>query len=351
MTAKKISVGVVGAGYIATFAHLPPLSQLPEASLDAICDQNVEKARNAARRFNVPKVYCSLDEMLRGEKLDLIDICLPPQEHKHTLLKVLERGINCLVEKPLAVTTAEADAIISVAQKNKASVHVTHNYSVVPAIVQAKKIVGAGKIGQVLGVNIEQFVLPHERYFEPDHWCHSLPGEYFGDIAPHLAMLLVEFMGPVTEVVTRSAKLSNFPLRFDELRLIARTTRALGTITCSLNCPSFLFVMDIFGERGAIHLSGDYQALVYYPPMDHYVSAFTRGMNGIKDITSRVEALARTSLGVLTGRYSTLTYGHRHLIQRCLRTLQGKDTYPLDTYNAREAVYLLELAFKQMKEQ
>ena len=349
MTAKKVSVGVVGTGYIATFAHLPSLSQLPEAKLNAICDQDIVKARNVAKRFNVPMVYSSLDEMLSNEKLDLVDICLPPQQHKQAILEVLNRHINCLVEKPLAVTTADADAIISAAQENKVNVYVTHNYSVVPVISQAKRIVAEGAIGKVIGVHIEQFVLPHERYFEPNHWCHSLPGEYFGDIAPHLAMLLVEFIGPVTEVTARSAKLSDSPLRFDELRLIARTPKALGTITCSLNCPSFLFAMDIIGDQGAIHLSGDYQALAYYPPVGHYVSAFTRGMNGVKDIMSRVIALTRTSLGVLTGRYSTLTYGHRYLIQRCLLTLQGKDNYPVDTLNAREAVNLLELAFKQLE--
>lgn len=349
MTARRISVGVVGAGYIANFAHLPALSRLREAVLVAICDQDVTKARKTAEEFSIPKVYSGLEEMLSSEHLDLVDVCLPPQEHRGALVKILEHGINCLVEKPLTVSTADADAVISRAQQNKVKVYVIHNYSVVPAVLRAKELVARGTIGEVVGVHINHFVLPHLRYLEPGHWCHSLPGEYFSDLAPHLAMLLVEFLGPVSKVQTTAAKLSSdSPLRFDELRIIAQTSKALGTITCSLNCPSFIFTMDIVGTQGAIHLSGDYQAVVYYPPTGHYMNAFSRGMGGVKDILTRTSALVRTSAGVLTRRYIPLTYGHRYLIQRCLRTLQRKDSYPIDILNAREAVRLLEMAFQQI---
>ncbi len=350
MTARKISVGVVGAGYIANFAHLPPLSRLHEANLTAICDQDIIRAQKVAKQFSIPKVYSNLEEMLSNERLDLVDICLPPQKHKDALLKALEHGLNCLVEKPLTVTTADADTVISTARENKVNVYVIHNYSVVPAVLKAKTMVAKGVIGEVTGVHINQFVLAHERYFEPNHWCHSLPGEYFSDLAPHLAMLLVEFLGPVNKVETIVAKVSsNSPLRLDELRIIAQTPKALGTIACSLNCPSFIFTMDIVGTQGAIHLSGDYQAVVYCRPVGHYMSAWARGLVGVRDILTRTAALARTSAGVLVGKYAPLTMGHSYLIQRCLWALQGKGNYPIDTSKTREAVRLLEMAFQEIK--
>jgi len=346
---KNIAVGVLGAGYIAGFAHLPALSRLPEAALVAICDRDIARARIMADKFNIPRVYPSLEEMLLGERLDLVDVCLPPQEHKDALFKVLGQGVNCLVEKPLTVTTADADAVISRARERKANVYVIHNYSVVPAVRRAKELVASGAIGKVVGVHINHLVNPHLRYLQSDHWCHSLPGEYFSDLAPHLAMLLVEFMGAVESVTAEAAKIaSDATLRMDELRVIARTPQAVGTITCSLNCPSFIFTIDIVGTDGALHISGDYQAVVRYPPAGHYATVWARGMVGARDILSRVGALARTSVGVLAGRYAPLVYGHHYLIQRCLWSLQGRGIYPVDTLQAREAVRLLEMAFQQL---
>ena len=349
MRVGKINIGVVGAGYIANFAHLPPLSRLREANLIAICDQDITKAKMVAEEFSIPKVYSSLEEMLSSEHFDLVDVCLPPQEHSNALVKILEHGINCLVEKPLTVTTDDADAVISLAQQNKLNLYVIHNYSVIPAVLRAKKLVAKGAIGEIEGLHINHFVLPHLRYLEPKHWCHELHGKYFSDLAPHLAMLLVECLGPVNSVDAVASKLStDSPLRFDELHITAHTPKALGTITCSLNCPSFIFTMYIIGTKGAIHLSGDYHAVVHYRPTGHYLSAWSRGMVGVRDIITRTSALIRTSAGVLTGRYTPLTQGHRYLIQHCLWALQGKGSYPIDTFNAREAVRLLEMAFQQI---
>lgn len=350
MTNKKTAVGVAGAGYIANFAHLPPLAKIRGVNLAAVCDRDITAARAAAEKFGIPNVYTSLDEMLSAEKLDMVDVCLPPQEHKDALVTILKRGINCLVEKPLTVNTADADAVIALADEQGVKLHVTYNFSVVPAVIKAKKLIASGAIGDVVGVHINNFVLPHERYFAPDHWCHDLPGEYFADLAPHLAMLMTEFIGPADSVQAAAEKLdANTPLRFDELRIIGQNAGAMGTITCSLNCPAFLLTMDIAGTRGMIHLSGDYQAVVCYRATGHYSSAWSRGMVGVKDILSRLSALAETSANVLIGKYAPLTMGHRHLIESSIRSLRGEGDYPLDIRHAREAVRLLETAFRQIE--
>lgn len=347
---KTFRVGVVGAGFIANFAHLPSLTRFKEVNLIAICDENAARARVTAEQYKIAQVYTNLEQMLIGESLDLIDICLPPQKHRDALILALEHGVNCLVEKPLTVTTAEADEVIALAQSKGLGLYVIHNYSVVPAVLKAKALVKQGIIGEITEVHINHFVIPHERYFDPNHWCHALPGEYFADLVPHLAMLLVEFMGPVDTVKAAAIKLSSiYPFRFDELCIIAQNSKILGTIACSLNCPSFIFTIDIIGTKGAIHLSGDYQAVVRYEPQGHYASAWRRGMIGVKDILSRIMALAETSLGVLRRKYMPLTYGHCYLIQHCLWALQGKATYPINVFHAREAVRLLEMVFKEWR--
>lgn len=344
-----IRVGLVGAGYIARVAHLPVFSRLSDARVVALCDREVERARALARRFGVPRVCASLEEMLGQENLDLLDICVPQHHHRELITRALEADVPCLVEKPLTVTTAEADAVVALAQEKGLSVHVIHNMSALPAVLRAKAMVDRGVIGRLVGVDVK-YVVPWERqYLDPNHWCHRLPGGYLGEVGSHLTMLVVEFLGPAREVRSVALKTSSHQVRLDELRILARCEAGLGTITCSLNCPSRLLTVDLFGTTGALHVNGDYQAVVHYRPLDSSRNALARGLGGVRDILARTVALASTSVNVLAGRYEVMNYGHRYLIQRCLRALRGQERYPVDLENAREAVRLLELALADME--
>ncbi len=349
MRQRQISVGVVGAGYIANFAHLPVLSRLREVRLTAICDEDASKAQAAAHRFSIPKAYSSLNEMLACEHLELVDICVPPRWHREILLKALEHGLNCLVEKPLTVTTADADIVVGLAKQRRVNVHTIFNYSFVPGVMKAQSLVKEGAVGQVTGISINHFVPLATRHLDPNHWCHSLPGDYFSELGPHLAMLLLQFLGRVSEVKSIVMKASSYPqIRLDELRIIARGEAGIGTITCSLNCPSRLLTVDIFGTEGALHVDGNYQAVVHYRPIVSSMDVLARGLAGVRDITARVRALASTSTCVLMGIYAAETYGHRYLIQRSVRSLLGQGEYPITIEQAREAVHLLEMAFQQL---
>jgi len=348
--ARRISIGVVGAGYITNLVHLPTLSRLPEANVVAICDQDLEKARAAAQRSGIPRVYSSLEEMLSRERPDLVDVCVPPHRHKDVLITALEHGVNCLMEEPLSVTTADADTIIALAQEKGVSLHVIHNFSVLPGILKAKALIGKGGIGQVTGVDIKYLAPLEPAYLDPNHWVHGLSGGYFSECGTHLTMLLVEFLGEFHEVRAMASKASDHPqIRMDELRIVARCGAALGTITCSLNCPSRLLPVDIFGTKGALYVNGDYQAVVRYGPLGSAQDTFARGRRGVRDVVTRAVALGRTAASVLGGRYAAQNHGHYYLIPRSLRALQGKGSYPIDIHDAREAVRLLEMALEQIQ--
>lgn len=338
----------MGAGYIANLVHLPTLSRLPEANVVAVCDRDVARARTAAQRFSIPNVYSSLEEMLARERLDLVDVCVLPSLHADVLVTALEHGVNCLVEKPLAVTTADADTVIALAQEKGMSLHVIHNFSVLPGILQAKALIGEGVVGQVTGVDIKYLSPLDPQHLDPGHWVNRLPGGYLGECGTHLTMLLVEFLGEFQEVKAMFSKASDRAVVMDEMRLSARCGRALGTITCSLNCPSRLLIVDVFGTKGSLHVNGDYQAVVNYRPLGRSRDVFARGRRGIQEIVTRTIALGRTAAGVLGGRYAAQNHGHRYLIPRSVRAIQSNGGYPIDVHDAREAVRLLEAALGQV---
>jgi predicted dehydrogenase len=287
--------------------------------------------------------------MLSKEHLRLVDICLPPERHFQALTQALERGVNCLVEKPMTLTSAEADAAIDLAKRNGLRLYVIHNYSVLPAVLKAKALIAKDSIGQVRGIHINHLNVFMHRHLNVEHWVHSLAGDYFSEVGPHLAMLLVEFIGPVQDASAIAIKTSNLDtVTLDECRIVAKAKTALGTISCSENCPSRVLTLDIWGTKGYIHVNADYQAVVRRGPIDTSMNVWARGRAALGDIFSRTSALLSTSLLVLSG-YPAETGQHRYLIAECIKDLRGETTYPIDTRLAREAVRLLELAFSKLQ--
>jgi predicted dehydrogenase len=343
---ERISVGVAGAGYIANFAHLPILSNSRDVDLKAICDIDLRKAHSAAQRFRIPQVYESLTEMLSNDSFDLVDICLPPASHYDAIMKVLDHGVNCLVEKPLTVKTTDADAVISYADRKRLKIYVIHNYSALPAVLKAKKLVAEGAIGRVRGAHVNHLNVFMDRHLNGQHWVHSLAGDYFAEVGPHLAMLLVEFIGSVDEAFVIAIKTSNYDsIKLDEYGIVARSNGAVGTISCSENCPSRVLTIDIWGTEGCLQVNADYQAVVRRGSLNSSMNTWGRGRAAVNDIYSRCIALLSTSLRVLTGRYSAETVGHCYLIAQAIKDMKGEGHYPIQTRDAREAVRLLELVF------
>ena len=103
----KLKIAVVGAGSIAQVAHLPNWSKMENVELVSICDVDKGKVNNLTERFNIPRWYFVLDEMLHQEKLDALHICTPSLHHFPMTQLALSKGVNVLVEKPVALNAKD----------------------------------------------------------------------------------------------------------------------------------------------------------------------------------------------------------------------------------------------------
>ena len=110
--AKKLRVGIVGAGNIATSAHLPAYQKLTDmVEVVAIADIVSERAKAAAERYNIPNYYASVEEMLAGVDVDYVDICTWTAAHAPVCIAAAKAGKNILCEKPLAATLEQGLAM------------------------------------------------------------------------------------------------------------------------------------------------------------------------------------------------------------------------------------------------
>ena len=113
MTAR---IGLVGAGWWATFNHIPTVQEGAEADLVAICDLDEARLAEVGSRFGIQGRYTSLSDMLAAENLDGVIVSTPHVAHRAPAVEALEAGCHVMVEKPMATTAEDGWAIAKAAK-------------------------------------------------------------------------------------------------------------------------------------------------------------------------------------------------------------------------------------------
>ena len=122
MTKKTLRAAVVGVGYLGQF-HAEKLAAAPGVELAAVVDADPARAKNIAAKHGCRALT---DPGALAGEVDLVSIAVPTEHHHAAALPFLEAGVHVLVEKPIATTLAEADALIAAARKSRALLAVGH---------------------------------------------------------------------------------------------------------------------------------------------------------------------------------------------------------------------------------
>lgn len=139
-------IAVIGAGFMGSM-HASIFSHAPNCQLVAIVDRNIELARQVAASTGNPKVYATHDELLANERLDLVSICTPDNLHRVPAEAVAKQGINLFMEKPIASTVEDAEAIVAAVKSAGVKLGVGHLLRFDPRYARAKELIDEGKIG------------------------------------------------------------------------------------------------------------------------------------------------------------------------------------------------------------
>jgi UDP-N-acetylglucosamine 3-dehydrogenase len=144
-------VALVGLGAMGR-NHLRLLSELDEAVLVAVCDQDAD-AVAAAKRTHGVAGYRSYVEMMDREQLDAVVVAVPTRFHLEVGLAALERGLHILVEKPIAATLGDGQALVDAAARAGRLLAVGHVERFNPAVRELQRRIAAGELGRVFQVH------------------------------------------------------------------------------------------------------------------------------------------------------------------------------------------------------
>ncbi|GIW51457.1 MAG: oxidoreductase [Gemmatimonadales bacterium] len=148
----ELTVGVVGAGAIVQVAHLPVLSRMPEVRVVGICDNDVVKARAVAARFGVPRVYEDIEDLLEDADPEVVAVCTPNHLHEIHVRTALSAGKHVLCERPLALSAAGVESIISARDKAGRVVMVGMNHRFRSDVQALRTYLRTGELGAITGV-------------------------------------------------------------------------------------------------------------------------------------------------------------------------------------------------------
>lgn len=148
----RIKAGIIGTGFIGP-AHVEALRRLGYVDVAALADINAEVAQQKARQLSIEKYYGDYRQLLNDPEIDVVHICTPNNFHYTMAKEAMTSGKHVICEKPLAMNSSEAEALINIAEEKKLANAVHFNLRFYPLMHHAKKMVENGELGKILAVN------------------------------------------------------------------------------------------------------------------------------------------------------------------------------------------------------
>ncbi|MDO4446012.1 MAG: Gfo/Idh/MocA family oxidoreductase [Bacillota bacterium] len=140
-----LKVGLIGVGGISG-AHIPVWESMEDVELTALCDIRQERMEPYPEKHH----YTELDEMLKNEKLDILDICLPTYLHADYAVRAMKKGIHVLCEKPVSLKSEDVERVYSTAHRMQVSFMVAHVLRFWPEYMLLKELYDTQKYGKLL---------------------------------------------------------------------------------------------------------------------------------------------------------------------------------------------------------
>ena len=216
---RRVKVGVIGTGFIGP-AHIEALRRLGHVDVAALAERSADLAKSKAQTLGIAKSYGDYRELLKDDQIESVHVCSPNYLHYEMAKAALEAGKHVICEKPLAISVAEAEELVELADKTGLVNAVNFNIRYYPLMRQVRTMVRKGDVGQIFAVQgsyLQDWLFHPTDYnwrLEPDQSGQS---RAIADIGSHWMDLIEHVTGlKITDVCADFAtfhKIRKKPLR------------------------------------------------------------------------------------------------------------------------------------------
>jgi UDP-N-acetyl-2-amino-2-deoxyglucuronate dehydrogenase len=255
MTTRKIKTAIIGAGKV-SHLHAAALQNGSNTELTAICSRSLEKAEGFAAKYSI-RAFDNIERMIREAGIESVVVCTTHPVHADPVRRAAKAGVHCLVEKPLASSLQDCDAMIKACKENHVILGVVSQRRFYPPVQRIRKAIDEGKIGKPALGTITMLGWRDKTYYDSDEWRGSWALEGGGVLvnqAPHQLDIFQWLMGPIEEVYGVWANLNHPYIEVEDtaLAIVKFRNGGVGNIVVSNSQkPGIYGKVHIHGDSGA----------------------------------------------------------------------------------------------------
>ncbi len=252
---QKIRTALIGCGRVG-HTHAEALSTLPESEFVAVCDKDIARAQALAEQYRVG-AYTDVQEMVSNADVQAVVVCTPHPMHAPLTILAAQAGAHVLVEKPMAASLKDCDAMLAAADEAGVKLGVISQRRLYEPVQRVKAAIEAGKIGRPILGMVVMLGWRGEAYYRADPWRGKWKTEGGGVLvnqAPHQLDLLQWFMGPVDELFGFWDNLNHPYIEVEDtaVAVLRFKNGGLGSIVVSNSQkPGLYGKVHVHGENGA----------------------------------------------------------------------------------------------------
>ena len=249
----KIRHGIIGLGFFGEM-HAKVLSSMAGVELAAVCEQRPDRVKEIAERFNVSKTYKDYRELLADPEIESVSVVTHINDHRDITVEALKAGKHVFLEKPMAGTVEDCDAMVAAAQSAKGKFTVGHICRFDPRANLAKQAIDEGRIGEIVSMHAARNLPAH------------IGAEVLDKISPlmgdgiHDTDLMLWFTGSkVKTVYAQDVRVRDFKhpdIGWAMYRFESGAVGVIETIWCLPDSTPFSIDarMEIVGTKGALYI-------------------------------------------------------------------------------------------------
>lgn len=326
---RNIKFAVIGCGHIGK-RHAEMIEKNPEAELVALIDVK-DKEGLGIEKYNVP-FFNSHQELLQsGVEVDVINICSPNGLHAIHAMDCLTAKKHVVVEKPMALSKADAEKVIFKALHVDRLLFAVMQNRYSPPSVWIKGVIESGILGDVYIVQLNCYWNRDDRYYKPESWHgkKSLDGGTLFTQFSHFIDIMYWLFGDITNIQSRIKDFNHHELtEFEDSGFVSFdfVNGGMGSINFSTAAwdKNLESSMTVIGQNGALKIGGQYMDKVEYCHIKDYI----------------MPELAPTNPGNDYGAYKGSAQNHHYVIDNVVDVLKGRATI---TTNALEGLKVVEI--------
>lgn len=204
---QKVNWGIIGCGDVTEVKSGPAFSKIEHSELVAVMRRSADKAKDYAKRHNVPFWYSDADKLINNPDVNAIYIATPPDSHAYYTKKAANAGKPVYVEKPMGRNHKECQQMTESCEQAGIPIYVAYYRRSLPYFLKVKELLDEKTIGTITSVQLTLHQSPKPDDFkkptEQNNW-RTAPdisgGGYFHDLASHQLDLLEFLLGNIAQV-------------------------------------------------------------------------------------------------------------------------------------------------------